>query len=89
MENPSLSPKMYNRLHSHLRIALAKSGSFTRTPQFELRNLAILVLVFALGFIGLLFEPPWMTRLVLLLALAYASVHAGLIAHEASHRNIS
>jgi fatty acid desaturase len=89
MNTDAMTRESADSLFSDLQSHVVEAGYLERAPQLELRILASIVALYGASFYGLLLAPSWSIRGILLILLAYLSVQAGLIAHEAAHRNIT
>ncbi len=72
-------------LYRQLKKELTAAGCFEFAPWATRANMALIVLVYAAGYLALLTSPDWILRLPILIVLACAQVHGGYIAHEALH----
>lgn len=72
-----------------LRNRLKSAGCFLPAPLQQLLHMAWVVALYATAYLLLLSQPGVGTRLACLVLLAFASVQAGYIAHEAGHRAIT
>jgi fatty acid desaturase len=82
-------PHNHNSLLVQLRCQLRQAGCFQRKRVAEYLNLTLLSASYVSAFCTLLLVEGVIPQLLGLIILAYTSVHVGLIAHEASHGNIS
>ena len=76
-------------LGRELRKRLRKAGCFAPAPIQQVLHMILIVLIYSGAYWLLLSHPDWWQRLAALLTLAFASVQAGFIAHEAGHGAIS
>jgi fatty acid desaturase len=72
-----------------LRKILRDAGCFAPAPLMQLIHMALVVLLYNGAYLFLLTNPETGYRVLALLLLAFISVQAGFIAHEAGHRAIS
>lgn len=72
-----------------LRNQLKRAGCFSPTPFKQVLHMAVVVSLYATGYITLLTQPDLGVRIASLVLLAFVSVQAGFIAHEAGHRAIT
>ena len=89
MNAETMTRKSADTIFSDLRSQAVEAGYLKRAPQIELLFLSSVVALYGASFYGLLLAPSWPIRGILLVLLAFLSVQAGLIAHEAAHRNIT
>lgn len=75
----------YSDLYRSLRRELEQAGCFDRTPWHHVRDGILVVGLYTGGYCVLLAEPEWPIRLLALAVLAFTSIQAGYIAHEAGH----
>ena len=78
-----------HRLHRLLTNELAAAGCFRPAPVRTAAYAAFVLGGYAWAYAGLLAAPGWGMRTLCLLALAFLSVQAGFIAHEAGHGAIT
>ncbi|MDA9981716.1 fatty acid desaturase [Gammaproteobacteria bacterium] len=76
-------------LYGELRNRLARAGCFHPAPWAYGIKIALILLTGALGYIALLTGPETGVRTGLVLLIAFASVQAGFIAHEAGDGSIT
>jgi fatty acid desaturase len=76
-------------LNAELRRRLAAAGCFRRAPALMAVHMAAVLAAFGCGYALLLTGPPAWLRGFTLLGLAIASVHAGIVAHDAGHGTIT
>lgn len=76
-------------LYGELRDRLMKAGCFRPTPWAYGIRIALVLLTIALGYIALLNGPELIVRTVLVLLIAFASVQAGFIAHDAGDGGVT
>ncbi len=81
----ALGKKLYRMLWSELE----RAGCFRPAPWFTLANAVLVVNMYAAGFTMLLVTNGIGFRLLALLLLAFANVHAGFLAHETGHGAIT
>jgi fatty acid desaturase len=72
-----------------LKAELTTAGCFTPAPLRQSVHMIIIVLVYGAGYALLLTGPDIVARVALVLLLAFISVQAGYIAHEAGHGAIT
>ncbi|MEE8118208.1 MAG: fatty acid desaturase [Gammaproteobacteria bacterium] len=89
MKTDVITRESADSLFSELRSRVSDAGYLSRMPSREMGILAAIMAAYAASVIGLLLAPSWPIRGLLLVLLAYLSIQAGLIAHEAAHRNIT
>ena len=73
------------QLHNELKIA----DSFSPAPVQQVLHMVVVVALYAASYIALLSQPGPVIWIASLILLAFASVQAGFIAHEAGHKAIS
>ena len=78
-----------NRLHRLLIGELASAGCFRPAPVRTAMYGAFLLAIYSASYLALLTDPGIAARGLALVVLAFASVHAGFIAHEAGHGAIT
>ena len=76
-------------LREELRNRLAQAGCFHPTPWAYSFKIAIVFLTSTLGYIALLTGPDTVVRVAVTLLIAFVSVQAGLIAHDASDGGVT
>jgi len=76
-------------LHRQLKHELKAAGCFAPAPLLQLSHMFVITILFAGAYILLLLEPATGVRGAALLVLAFSSVQAGYIAHEAGHGAIT
>ncbi len=76
-------------LYSELRSRLTQAGCFRPAPWAYGIKIALILVTIALGYIALQTSPEPIVRTVLLLLIAFASVQAGFIAHDAGDGGIT
>jgi len=74
-----------DRLHRLLTAELAAAGCFQRAPLRSAAYGAAILALYAGAYAVLLTGPALAVRLLAIAALAFVSVHAGFLAHEAGH----
>lgn len=72
-----------------LRASLDRAGCFAPAPWFLVRDITLVLLVYATAYAVLLMDPVPALRVAALLLLAFVSVQAGFVAHEAGHGAIT
>lgn len=72
-----------------LRNELKSAGCFSPAPFKQVLHMVVVVTLYTTGYITLLTQPDLGTRIASLVLLAFISVQAGYIAHEAGHRAIT
>ncbi|MCZ6665779.1 MAG: fatty acid desaturase [Gammaproteobacteria bacterium] len=72
-------------LYPALKRKLKRAGCFDPVPWLNLRDMSLVLSAYALGYAILLLDPAISYRLFALVMLAFASVHAGFIVHDAGH----
>ena len=77
--------KLYRMLWGELE----KAGCFRPAPWFTLANVVLVVTTYSIGFTVLLLTSGMGVRFFALLLLAFATMQAGFIAHEAGHGAIT
>ena len=70
---------------NELRARLDAAGCFAPAPLYQSLHIVLVVVVYASAYVALLLAPAMGIRLLALAALAFCSVQAGFIAHEAGH----
>ena len=68
-----------------LKQKLLDAGCFAKVPLVQILHMMLVVLVYAAAYLVLLLQPETELRLLALVILAFISVQAGYIAHEAGH----
>jgi fatty acid desaturase len=81
--------KQIQTMDKELRTKLLDAGCFKHARPAQLIHMAVIVAIYVAAYIALLQQPDTTARLALLMGLAFASVQAGYIAHEAGHRAIT
>ena len=76
-------------LGSELREQLSMAGCFAPATIPQTFHMLLVILLYGSGYTALLLEPTIGLRLTALILLAFASVQAGYIAHEAGHGAIT
>ncbi len=76
-------------LWHQLRNDLKKTGCFETALIHQLAHMGVVVALYATGYLVLLTQPDMAIRLASLALLAFSSVQAGYIAHEAGHKAIT
>ncbi|MGI9293903.1 MAG: fatty acid desaturase family protein [Pseudomonadales bacterium] len=89
MNTETITRKSADALFSELQTKVSAAGHLKKRPRREYANLVFIVVMYGASFGGLLLAPSWPIRGLLLILLAYLSVQAGLVAHEAAHSNIT
>lgn len=87
--NAQLTNAQLQALGIELKQKLIESGCFAKAPLAHVGHMLIVILLYAGAYTVLLFEPDTLLRLLSLFLLAFSSVQAGFIAHEAGHRAIT
>ena len=77
--------KDFDHPMAELRSRLHAAGCFAPAPLHHALHLLFVLVLYALAYGVLLCDPGWGVRLLALLAVAFGSVQAGFIAHEAGH----
>jgi fatty acid desaturase len=76
-------------LHRLLTAELSRAGCFRRAPLRSAAYGAFILAVYAAAYATLLTDPGAALRAAAVVALAFTSVHAGFVAHEAGHRALT
>jgi fatty acid desaturase len=76
-------------LEIQLRHELKSAGCFSPAPIQQALHMVVVVSLYAAGYITLLTQPGLGVRIASLVLLAFISVQAGYIAHEAGHKAIT
>jgi fatty acid desaturase len=84
-----LSGKQLHALGKELKQKLHDAGCFTPAPLVQTVHMLLVVLLYGSCYTVLLFQPDTVIRLLALLTLAFSSVQAGFVAHEAGHMAIT
>jgi len=84
-----LTDKRLRSLGTELKLLLREAGCFTRAPIIQSLHMLLVVLLYGGAYGVLLQQPDMEVRLMTLLVLAFSSVQAGYIAHEAGHGAIT
>ena len=79
----------YDFLDRELGRKLRRAGCFARRPLSHWRDAAIVLSLYSWGYVTLLNDPEWPARLLALFLLAFSSIQAGFIGHEAGHGAIT
>lgn len=86
---PSQGTVAAQALYRALKVELEQAGCFRPTPWRTSAYLLLVLITYLTCFAVLLLDPGVAPRISALAALAFTSVHAGFIAHEASHGAIA
>jgi len=84
-----ISKQQLKMLGIELKQILRDAGCFAHAPLAQLLHMLLVVLVYAGAYLVLLLQPETVLRLFALFILAFISVQAGYIAHEAGHGAIT
>lgn len=76
-------------LGTELKIKLAEAGCFAPAPLQHIFHMLWVIALYMGGYIVLLFQPATGVKIIALLSVAFSSVQAGFIAHEAGHGAIT
>lgn len=76
-------------LHRELTAELSRAGCFKPAPLRSAAYGACILAVYAASYATLLADPGFALRAAAIAALAFISVHAGFLAHEAGHRALT
>lgn len=82
---PGPASRQVDRLHRLLTAELASAGCFRRAPLRSAAYGAAIFAIYAGAYAVLLTAPGLALRVLAIAALAFVSVHAGFLAHEAGH----
>lgn len=87
--NAEITNQQLKMLGLELKQLLRDAGCFQHAPLVQVLHMLLVVLVYAGAYLVLLLQPDTVLRLFALLTLAFISVQAGYIAHEAGHGAIT
>jgi fatty acid desaturase len=73
------------RSGSELQSQLKEAGCFKEAPIHQISHMLVVLILFATAYTILLMQPTTGVQIAALVALAFSSVQAGFIAHEAGH----
>jgi fatty acid desaturase len=76
-------------LHRELLDTIARDGLDTPAPGYYVWRGLYVTAAYALSFIGLLSATTWLERLLFAGAAGFASLQAGFIGHDVSHKNLT
>ncbi len=77
------------RLFRELRCTIREAGCMKPAPLAIGIHMFITLSIYFAAYVVLLSDPEWTVRILMLLAIAFASVQAGYIAHEVGHLSFS
>jgi fatty acid desaturase len=87
--NTEITNPQLKKLGTELKQTLRDAGCFAHAPLAQILHMLLVVLVYVGAYLVLLQQPDTMLRLFALFILAFISVQAGYIAHEAGHGAIT
>ncbi len=84
-----VSNHRYDSLYVTLRNKLEEAGCFEPAPWAGILSILLVVATYTLGYVTLLTDPHMIVRAGVLLLMAFVSVQAGFVAHEAGDGGIT